>query len=298
MLTSATPFRFKVGTTASQDSKWLEVRYEASCVRIARAFSDFRAEGIEPILIKGWAAARYYPKPSERPFSDIDLCVSGGDLVRAKTLLTERDIGAAIDLHDGFRHLDSLSWQSLFARSVLVRLNEVDVRLLRDEDHLRILAAHWLNDGGTKAERLDDLYYTVSNSVDAFDWNLCLADVPIHRRGWIAKAIAAGIKYRGHSYHYLPFTDKELALPAWFTRALDREWGSEPLYPLYYLLGQPRRFLKQLSKRFPPNPIQATIESDAPIDDSPRLGFQARTFLRRIPLGFRMQLHALRNIIR
>lgn len=280
-----------------QENKWLELRYEASCVRIAQVFSAFRSAGVEPILIKGWAVARHYPKPAKRPFSDIDLCVATSDYTRARTLLVERDLGGAIDLHDGFRHLDSQSWQSLFSRSALVSLNEVDVRVLRDEDHIRVLATHWLNDGGAKAERLDDLYYTVSSS-SGFDWNLCLQNIPSRRRGWIAKAIAAGIRYRGHSYQHLPFSEEEMILPYWFTRALEREWASETLYPLYYLLGQPRRFFRQLSKRFPPNPIQATIESEAAIDDTPRLGLQLLTFLRRIPLGIKMQLRVIRSLKR
>lgn len=298
MLKGSAPFSFLMLIEDIQDKKWQQLRYEASCVRVAQAFSAFRDAGVEPVLIKGWAVARHYPDPALRAFSDIDLCVQNIDSGRARALLEKLDLGAAIDLHDGLRHLDSVSWDTLLSRSALVPLNGVDVRVLCDEDHLRVLITHWLNDGGAKPERLDDLFYTITASEREFNWELALRNVPSHRRGWIAKAVSAGMIYRGHSYSRLPFSEDELTLPRWFTEALEKEWTSEPLYPLYYLLGNPRRFFRQLFRRFPPNPIQATIESDAPIDEAPRLGLQLRTFVRRIPMGIRMQLRVLRSIFR
>ena len=41
--------------------------------QIADAFTLFRKEGIEPLLIKGWAAARYYPADKPRFFGDVDI---------------------------------------------------------------------------------------------------------------------------------------------------------------------------------------------------------------------------------
>src|SRR5258708_35044389 len=42
-------------------------------IEIADAFNIFREHGIEPLLIKGWSAARPYPEPGLRPYGDIDL---------------------------------------------------------------------------------------------------------------------------------------------------------------------------------------------------------------------------------
>ena len=44
--------------------------------KVDKIFAAVRAAGIEPILIKGWSAARYYPSPGLRPYGDIDICVA------------------------------------------------------------------------------------------------------------------------------------------------------------------------------------------------------------------------------
>ena len=54
---------------------------------ILEAFRVFRQHEIEPILIKGWAAARYYPPDTPRFFGDTDLAVSAGDFQKARSLI-------------------------------------------------------------------------------------------------------------------------------------------------------------------------------------------------------------------
>jgi len=44
-----------------------------------------------------------------------------------------------IDLHCGARHFDLLPFEKLFANSKTIKCGETDVRVLRPEDHLRIL---------------------------------------------------------------------------------------------------------------------------------------------------------------
>lgn len=291
----ATPFLFVVViANPAEDSKWLSLRYEASCIRISQAFRLLRDGGIEPILIKGYAAAREYPEPSSRQFADIDICVRPDQLDMASAVLTERDLGLGVDLHAGLRHLDSQPWDETVARSELIEVNGEAIRVLCREDHLRVLVTHWLNDGGARRDRLADFWHTINNKDGRFDWGRCLGGIPHHRRAWIAKALGACIRFEGAQFASLPFSEDELRLPHWFAAALEKEWASEPLYPLYYLLGEPRRFFAQLARRFPPNPIQATIEMDAQIDDSPRLAVQLSSFVRRVPTGIRMQLQALR----
>lgn len=273
--------------------KWLALRHEASEKRLSGAVEAFNRAGLTTILIKGWAIARNYAEPWKRPFSDLDFCVSPADFETAEALLRSDAAGYGIDLHKGLRHLDSAPWDDLVMKSRTIDLEGVQVRILRDEDHLRVLVTHWLNDGGVKRDRLWDIFYCINGCDSVFDWHSALDGCPEHRRGWIAKVLAVCRRYQGMEFGELPFSDEELNLPAWFTRALEREWNAEPLYPLYYLLGQPVRFLRQLRKRFPPNPIQSTIEADAAIEDVPRMRYALSSFFRRIPTGLRL---AVRNI--
>ena len=47
----------------------------------------FRAEGIDAILVKGWAIARRYPDPALRPYGDLDLCVAPAQFAKAQAIL-------------------------------------------------------------------------------------------------------------------------------------------------------------------------------------------------------------------
>src|SRR6059036_3539201 len=90
--------------------QWNSLQAKAQEARVVSAFESFRAAGIEPILIKGWAAARNYSTDHRRRPGDIDLAVCPADFGAGLRLLEGRDIAALlIDLHDGMWQLDSLS---------------------------------------------------------------------------------------------------------------------------------------------------------------------------------------------
>ena len=60
------------------------------------------ATGLQPILIKGWAAARLYPETGLRPYGDIDVCVRPDQLAAAKKLLHEAAGSCGwVELHEG-----------------------------------------------------------------------------------------------------------------------------------------------------------------------------------------------------
>ena len=81
---------------------------------VLRAFALFRDNGIEPVLIKGLAAAKFYPENIYRPSIDMDMAVSKADYAKASTLLQNLAAdGLAIDLHRELRHLDSAEWKDL-----------------------------------------------------------------------------------------------------------------------------------------------------------------------------------------
>ena len=190
----------------------LQTAIESSSIR--SAFELFRSNGVEPVLIKGWAAGRFYPKGTSRPTSDVDLAVAAADFANADRLArSSKTGGLVIDLHRELRHLDTCSWQDLFANSHLVDLDGEQIRVLRPEDHLRVLAVHWLTDGGWFRDRLWDIYYAIENRPADFDWGRCLDSVSPIRRRWIICVIGLTHKYFGLDIDDLPFAEEARDLP-------------------------------------------------------------------------------------
>lgn len=251
--------------------------------QIVNAFRGFRQRGIEPILIKGWAAARNYPEFKPRFSGDIDLAVAASDYEAAKDLLneTEGSIGG-VDLHRELRHLDTLEWPKLYSNSELVALDNASIRILSPEDHLRVLCVHWLTNGGESRERLFDIVYAVRNRPAEFDWAKCLGVVSAIRRKWIISTIGLAHKYLDLELDGIPFAEEAKRLPDWLTRCVEKEWASGvELRALESLIRNPRAFLQQARKRIPPNPIQATINCEGGFDDTGRLIYQLRDMLKR-----------------
>ena len=255
---------------------------------ILNAFQRFRGKGIEPVLIKGWAAARNYPPFEPRFFSDVDLAVSGADYERARDLVDSgRGIGG-VDLHRELRHLDTVDWGLLMSNSELVPLDGEEIRILAAEDHLRVLCVHWLTDGGESRDRLWDIVHAVRNRPAGFDWSKCLDVVSPTRRKWIVSTIGIAHKYMGLELDGLPFANEATPLPTWLTRSLERSWDANIRHiALESQLKNPRNFLQQLRKRIPPNAIQATINCEGDFDDRHRAGYQLRDMVNRFLPSFR-----------
>lgn len=281
---------------ADTDSRWLILHAKLFEVRIIEAFKLFREEGIEPILIKGWAAARFYTKKDERFYTDIDLCVEPSAYGRA-TLLLENEAAKnlSIDLHEGLRHLDTVSWSNLFENSVFVNLEDSKIRLLRAEDHLRVLCVHWLTDGGAFKEKLWDIYYAVENRPADFDWERCLGVVSENRRRWIICTIGLARKYLGLSLKNTPIEKDAENLPEWLVKSVEKEWKSGVrLKPLHRFLNDRKQFFEQISKRLPPNPIQATILMEGSFDHGARFFYQIGSAFKRIAPSIKRIKKALR----
>lgn len=267
----------------SDDVRWSLLNTKKFEAQIAGAFSYFRDGGIEPILVKGWAAARSYPPAVPRYFSDLDLAVSPSDYKTARSwieALGENKYG--IDLHKGFRHLDALPWDNLFENSQLIDVDGVGIRVLRPEDHLRVLCVHWLGNGGDEKDRLWDIYYAIENRPESFDWNRCLNSVSDIRREWVVITIGLAHKYLGLHIDDLPFADRAKRFPSWLIPALEKEWNSEARLRSLHLCFNDRRVLwTQIKKRFQPNPIQATIDMEGAFDEGSRLYYQAGSIVKR-----------------
>jgi len=240
-----------------------------------------REVGIEPILFKGWAAAALYPAGDPRSYGDIDLAVDPRDFTAAAEMIRSPDGQTLyVDLHRGFRHLDSRPWDEIFDASILVEVEGTMVRTPSPEDHLRLLCAHWLNDGGADKQRLWDIYYGVQNRPQDFDWENCLNGAGSERRSWVVYTIAMAHEYLGLDISALPFDAS--AFPDWMRKTVENEWQSGVrLIDLHACFGDWNLLRTQIRKRVPPNPIQATIEMQKSLDDPRRAYFQVRTLLRR-----------------
>ena len=268
--------------------------------RIVRAFSAFRNSNIEPILIKGWAAAQNYPDHSPRAIGDIDLVVSPDEYSRGLALARSAElVDCFIDLHCGFRQLDVLAWSDLLEHSVVAELRGTAIRTLCREDHLRVMCDHWLVDGGRFKNKLLDIYYAVANRPDDFDWDRCLNVVPDHRRKWVVCAIAVARRYLDLDVRSLPFANETEQIPGWITEWIEWEWEQpDTLEPVLTSWYDKRLMLRQIRRRFPPNPIRSTIECDGDLYGRRQWMYQSRVLLRRIPVFLTDALNALKLRVR
>lgn len=244
------------------DWRWNLIQFKFQEYKISRVFNLFRKHNLEPILIKGWAAAQFYPRKEERLFVDIDIAVAPEDYQRAEKILFDfNEEKLTVDLHKGLRRLDNLEWTNLFENSRLVNIGETPIRILRAEDHLRVLCVHWLGDGAEVQSRLWDIYYAVENRPPDFDWDRLLNSVGEKRKTWILCALGLAQIYFGLNLENTPAATASEQIPKWVIDTVEKEWKEQiRLKRLQDVINDRRELFQQLKKRFPPNPIQATIE--------------------------------------
>ena len=262
--------------------RWSSIKRKANETRAAHAFDLFRARGFEPILIKGVAAALYYPEDHFRDAIDLDLAVEPEDFVRARELAASQEAATlGIDLHAGMRHLDPLDWPDLLANSRTVVMSGRSIRILRPEDHLRILCVHWLTDGGSNRERLWDITYALKNRPASFDWHRFLDLVGPTRRRWLECAVAIAQNSHGLDLTGTPL--EEVRLPQWVLDTVQAEWNADtPFRPLRDSLESWPSFRDQLKKRLPPNAITATVLMNGSLDAPTRVHYQIASSLVRL----------------
>lgn len=266
-----------------ETEKFNLIQFKVNEHRIGQIWKFFEVGGFEPILIKGWVTARTYPKPYQRQFVDIDLVFKTSQFESAKKYYDNQSFGISIDFHKEVRHLDSLSFEQLFENSELVECGGTSIRILCEEDHLRLICVHWLNDGGEYKDKLWDIYHAMQNRKADFDWAKCLSVVNEKRRFWIICAIGLCQKYLGLDLTDTPINDAEQNLPKWLIKTIEKEWASEVrLKPLDHFYPTNKELWIQIKKRLPPNPIQATIETDGYFDRYPRFFYQTLDVVKRI----------------
>jgi hypothetical protein len=264
---------------------------------ICETFALFHSAGIEPVLVKGWAAARLYPEHGMRPYADIDLCVHPRQHDESQAVLRSHHRGLQVDLHNGLDNLDHLSFEDMFGRSQLVPLGDTQVRVPSPEDHLRILCLHMLRHGAWRPLWLCDIAIAVENRPSDFDWNRCLGS-DRRRADWVACAIGLAHHLLGANIDHTPIVTKAAQLPRWLIRQVLKQWSvpvsaargtNKHRAPMSTYLQNPGNLLKDLHTRWP-DPIEATISVGGPLNNLPRLPYQlsncllrAGRFLKHLP---------------
>jgi hypothetical protein len=267
---------------------------------IERALALLRAAGVEPVLVKGWAAARLYPEPGVRPYGDIDLCIRPEQFAVAETTLEDLpDVRYGVDLHYGFAKFGDNNVEAIFARSQLATLGETKVRVLSAEDHLRVLSIHMLREGAWRPLWLCDVAAALETRSADFDWELCLT-TNRRRADWVICAIRLAHELLGASLHGTPAAHLTRPLPRWLIPTILKEWEAEVTSmkqrhaaPIASFIRYPAGLLKGLRHRWP-NAIEATVSMNGRFNQLPRLPFQFGNCLARTA-RFAAQLPRLRR---
>lgn len=286
-----------VGLTIEDAVRWNLLQRRLQERTALDAFRLFRSHGIEPVLIKGLAAARFYPPSVSRYSVDLDLAVGSTDFrVASQIAASPSAAGLAIDLHREMRHLDRVDWKDLLDNSELLELDGETIRVLRHEDHLRVLCVHWLTDGGVYRERLWDIVYGIQNRAPGFDWTRFLDAAGPRRRRWYVCTLGLARRYLGLDLTDTPVADEALNLPGWLVDAVTRAWNDDrrPL-PLHISLNDRALFAKQMRDRLRPDPIWATVAMNGSFDAGTRLHYQIGHFVARAPASIFRIVGALRK---
>lgn len=252
-------------------------------------FAFFRANAIEPVLVKGWAVGRRYPAKGLRPYGDIDLAIRESDYPKAIELAATPEAKRFnLDLHRGLENLDCRRFDEVFERTQLVELGDTRVRIPSDEDLLRIVCLHLLRHGGWRPLQFCDVALLVETRSPSFNWDICVGR---SRReiNWISTAIGLAHHLVGADIEGYPFAAQARRVPRWMISQVLKSWetpeptSNAPLNygkPMREYLRQPRGLWGALKRRWP-NPIEATYALNGSFNNLPRFPYQLAESLRR-----------------
>jgi hypothetical protein len=258
--------------------------------QLAELAHALQSTGVDPLLFKGWAAARLYAEPALRPFGDVDVCVrpthrnTALEVVRALA----GDNRSYVDLHISLPDLPDRPLDEVLTRSRLVAVGGAEIRALCPEDHLRCLALHFFRHGATRPLSLCDIGAAMESSSSNFDWDYCLrGDAPLTNYVVVAMKLTSGL-LGARLPASAPLMDAT-SLPRWLTRAVLRQWGSRSYdtyvnRPLMECLRSRGDVMPALRRRWP-SAVQLTVDRHAPIGTYPPLWLQVGTVVSQA-LGF------------
>lgn len=251
---------------------------------VNRSFTLLRARGVEPVLGKGWAAARLYPDPALRPYGDVDLYVRAEQHRAAKAAVTAPRAGCPIDLHSGFAELDDRTPEQIEGGTLHADANGCPVRIFGAEDHLRLLCLHALRHGLLRPLWLCDVAAALEGRSTTFDWDRFLWGDPTRTR-WAITAIGLAQRMLGARLDGAPVAERAQHLPRWLVPKVLREWGSArsaqgARQPMADTLRYPGALLRALRARWP-NAVEATVGVGGSFSAWPRLPYQVAECARR-----------------
>jgi len=319
-LAAVTPALLQTGTGALgwrrvRDSRWhtssaaseLQQAYRIHAVQtvlhelqIKEAVELLRSNGVEPILVKGWAIARWYFEPGLRPYGDIDLCVNPDQYLIARRLVDElatRDI--PVDLHEGFVRFGHQSWNELHPRSRCLEIEGVEVRTLGPEDHLRLLCFHFLREGAWRPLWLCDVAVATEMRPADFDWSLCVGTQKTSS-DYVGCTLMLAKRLLQANLDGVPDAVFAKQMPAWLRPAVLKEWRVRSMYqrhrfPLTSAWRRPITTLRKIRNHWP-SPIEATISLNAAFDETPRWPLQVGSCFMRMHDFLRRTLNTTKNI--
>ena len=250
---------------------------------IRQVVTLLRAAGVESLLVKGWAIARSYPETGLRPYGDIDLCVRLGNYAIASETLRAAGDRYPVDLHEGTRLLDYHDWDELFLRSQLVPLDQMSVRVLTPEDHLRILCFHLLRHGVERPIGLCDIAVALESQPVDFDWSMCFGEKQKHA-DWIRCVIGLARELLDADVSRIPFQLRRQ--PDWIVRTVLKAWSQSfanhfsQRAPMDFYVQHPRGLVEALAARWP-TPIVGTVGVGGSFNRLPRFPYQVGYLLLR-----------------
>jgi hypothetical protein len=263
--------------------------------RLAVAVSRLRAASLSPLLAKGWAVARLYPRPGLRPYGDLDLYVRPSEYAAARAEIDAMP-GIAVDLHCGLPDLDERDHEAVLGRAARESVAGVDVLMLRPEDHLRLLCRHLLRHGASRPVWLCDVALLLETYGPGLAWDLVLAGSRRRREAVLAVLGLAGALL-GADVSGTPAATLSGSLPPWLVPTLLKQWGEGVGHrePLATCLSRPATLRAELRRHWP-NAVEASAALDAPFDDRPRFPLQlAHVVQRGAQLGLSLARRALRG---
>ncbi len=262
------------------------LRYAVREREIERLVELLQSIDAEPVLCKGWAAARLYPDMAVRPLGDIDIFVKPAQVPRARAALHDLRLGrgAAIDFQESATlALYRADVQTMYDRACTVAMGDVPVKVLSPEDHLSMLCVHFLSHGAWRPIWLCDIAAAMERITESFNWETCLGEDQ-RRAGWILSALACARQILGAQLATPPsdLLHRSTA-PRWLVPTVLKQWDVpyEPMSngltgftaPMATYWRRPRGVWSALRERWP-NPITATIRLEGPLNNLPRLPFQ------------------------
>jgi len=256
--------------------------------QVQQAIGALQAAGVEPLLAKGWAIARWYPEPGLRPYEDIDLCVRPEQQAAAHAALRVPP-GAPVhpvDVHTEFPDLRERPFDELYRHSEKAAAGDVWVRVLGLEDHLRLLCLHFWRHGAWRPLWLCDIGALLEALPPGFDWDYCLRGSAREARRVVC-ALGLAHELLGAQIDVACLSMQAAPLPRWLVPAVLRKWGAPAenvLPPLILTLIREPGSLPHSLRHGWPDPIDATVWLAGPFNELPRFPYQLAHFLKRAAL--------------